>query len=323
MAAKRPHSYPALPLTQNKHRFFFTTIPVEDLFPGCFVARRTEDPQLGFQRALTEPRADDISRYLSAGNGSIPTNIVLSAQPEAELQYNPRSKTLSFSRVPRAFLVLDGQHRLWGYAKCPVKHRVPVAIYDGLNRAEEAKLFIDINTNQRGVPAALLLDIKQVAEIETAKESMIRSLFDQLQKDPGSAIHGHLSPAQSVPGRISRVTFNRSIGTALNSDLVRTLKIDDTYRLIRNYINAYDAELAEKGTLLRAAYFEAIFEVFDEVLRATMNAQGNLKQQSLQRAIQPIAKLDFSGRGRLTKKAYVELMQASIRRSVAVSTDML
>jgi hypothetical protein len=52
-------------------------------------------------------RADDISRYLSAGNGSIPTNVVLSAQLDAQLQYIPRSKTISFSRVPRAFLAKE------------------------------------------------------------------------------------------------------------------------------------------------------------------------------------------------------------------------
>jgi len=248
---------------------------------------------------------------------------VLSAQAEAELRYNPRSKTLSFARVPRAFLVLDGQHRLWGYAKCPVKHRVPVAIYEGLSRAEEAKLFVDINTNQRGVPAALLLDIKQLADIETAKESLLRELFDKLQKDPASAVHGRLSPARSAPNRISRVTFNRAVGTALNSEVVRTLKMDDVYKLVRNYLNGFDAELPEKETLLRAAYFEAIFEMFDEVVRGTMTSQGNLKQLSLQNAVRPITKLDFSGQGKLTKKAYVDLMQTAFRRSVAVSTDML
>ena len=323
MSNKRAPSYPALLLTQNKHRFYFSTIPVIDLFPHCFVARREEDNQLGFQRALSEARADDISRYLSAGNGSIPTNVVLSAQAEADLRYNPRSKTISFSRVPRAFLVLDGQHRLWGYSKSPVKHRVPVAVYESLSRAEEAKLFIDINTNQRGVPAALLLDIKQLAEMETAKESMLRSIFDQLQGDNESALHGLLSPARSAPGRISRVTFNRAIGAALNSEVVRPLKLDDIYKLVRNYINAFDAELPEKGTLVRANYFESIFEMFDEIVRATMSTYGNLKQASFQEIIRPITTLDFSGHGRLTKKAYTDLMQASFRQSVAVSADML
>lgn len=323
MSMKQPPSYPALLLTQNKHRFYFGTVPVDDLFPHCFVARREEDPQQGFQRALSEVRADDISRYLSAGNGSIPTNVVLSAQQEALLQYNPRSKTIQFSRVARAFLVLDGQHRLWGYSKCPNKHRVPVAIYEGLSRAEEAKLFIDINTNQRGVPAALLLDIKQLAEMEGSKESLLRSLFDKLQSDPHSAVHGKLSPAKSAPNRISRVTFNRALGAALNSEVVRPLKFDEVYKLVRNYINAFDAELPEKGALVRANYFEAIFEMFDEVIRATMTSSTNLKQASLQEIVRPISKLDFSGRGKLTKKGYTELMQAAFRRSVAVSADML
>jgi DNA sulfur modification protein DndB len=164
----RATKYPALLITQNSRRFYFTTIPVDDLFPYCFVARRDEEPEVGFQRALNESRADDIAAYLAAGTGSIPSNVVLSAQDTAEFAYDSRAKSVSFRREPGSFLVLDGQHRLWGYNKCSVRHRVPVAIYDGLTRAAEAKLFIDINTTQRGVPAALLLDIKNLAEMESA-----------------------------------------------------------------------------------------------------------------------------------------------------------
>jgi hypothetical protein len=36
---------------------------------------------------LSEERAKDIGEYLSAGDGSIPTNIVLSAQKAAGLKY--------------------------------------------------------------------------------------------------------------------------------------------------------------------------------------------------------------------------------------------
>ena len=323
MAQKREPSYPALRLSQNKHLFYFCTIPVDDLFPTCFVARREEDPIQGFQRALSEARAEDISTYLAAGNGSIPSNVVLSAQTEANLNYNARSKTISFARVPRAFLVLDGQHRLWGYAKCRSKHRVPVAIYEGLSRAEEAKLFIDINTNQRGVPAALLLDIKQLAEIESEKETLLRAFFDRLQTDAQSALNGKLSPAKSIPNRISRVAFNRSITAALNSEVVRSLNTEDIYRLVRNYINAFDAEIPDKNTLTKASYFEAIFEMFDEVVRATMTASNNVKQASLQETIRAIARLDFTAKGKLTKKGYTDLMQAAFRKGVALSADML
>ena len=96
-----------------------------------------------------------------------------------------------------------------------IEHRVPAAIYVGLSRAEEAGLFIDINTKQRGVPAALLLDIKQVAHIEDAMEQYFREIFDQLAHDSKSPLAGHLSPSKSARGKISRVTFNRSIAPVL------------------------------------------------------------------------------------------------------------
>ncbi|WP_373322081.1 DGQHR domain-containing protein [Paraburkholderia adhaesiva] len=123
---RKTTAYPALLMTQNKHRFYFTTIPVDDIFNYCFVARRDEDPGAGFQRALNESRADDIAAYLAVGTGSIPSNVVLSAQDNANFAYNRKTKSISFARETAAFLVLDGQHRLWGYQKCSVRHRVPV-----------------------------------------------------------------------------------------------------------------------------------------------------------------------------------------------------
>jgi DGQHR domain-containing protein len=96
-------SFPALLLTQNEHKFYFATMPVEDIFPYCFVASRQEDPVEGFQRTLSRDRAEDIARYLDQSEGSIPTNIVLSAQPEAKFAYNSKTKTIRYKRIPRAF----------------------------------------------------------------------------------------------------------------------------------------------------------------------------------------------------------------------------
>jgi DNA sulfur modification protein DndB len=320
--ASRRSSFQALLLAQNEHRFYFSTIPVDDLFPYCFVARRQEDASQGFQRTLSLDRANDIARYLSAGKGSIPTNVVLSAQVDAALKYNSSTKTVSFDKVERAFLVLDGQHRLWGYSKCSKKHRVPVAIYQGLSRADEAKLFVDINTNQRGVPAALLLDIKQLAEIETVKEGILRTLFDRLNSDAKSAIRGRLSPAKPSPSKISRVAFNRALIGALDSELVRGLEADALYQLVRNYINAFDAELDNTSMLTKASYFEAIFDIFDEALRLTLSKKKNLKQASIQEIVRGVTRLDFTGSS-MTRKEYVIAMQSSLRQSLAVSVDML
>ena len=319
-------SYPALLLVQNRHRFYFATIPVDDLFPSCFVARRDEDPVAGFQRALNETRADDIANYLADGTGSIPSNIVLSAQEAAEFRYERKTKSISFTAKRSAFLVLDGQHRLWGYQKCSQRHRVPVAIYQGLSRAEEAKLFIDINTTQRGVPAALLLDIKHLAQLESSKETTLRELFDKLNDDPASPLVGKLSASQSVTGKISRVTFNRAVGKALTSGILRDTDPENRYRLLRNYLNAFEAELKDKNLLTRSAFFEAICDVFDIAIQRAVASKRNAKKESIQAVIAPLAKLSYLGSGSralLDKKSIASTMQSTLSTTTAISTEML
>ena len=98
---------------------------------------------------------------------------------------------------------------------------------------------------------------------------------------------------------------------------------EDLYRLIRNFVNAFDAELPSNELLVRAGYFEAIFEMFDEILRATMQTHQAVRQDSIQETIRVIAKLDFSTKGNLTKRGYMDIMQAAFRQRVALSPEML
>lgn len=324
--AKRATTYPALLMTQNKHRFYFTTIPVDDLFKHCFVARRDEDAVAGFQRALNESRADDIAAYLAAGTGSIPSNVVLSAQDNANFQYNRKTKSISFAREAAAFLVLDGQHRLWGYQKCTVRHRVPVAIYEGLTRSEETKLFIDINTTQRGVPAALLLDIKELADVEDAKEHTLRKIFDRLNTDSKSPLAGRLSASKSLAKRISRVTFNKAVGPILTSGVALDAGAENRYRLIVNFLNAWDAELQDKSLLVRSAFFESMFELFGEIVQNTLTAKRSAKQEAIQITIRPLARLNYFGTGGRTllpKKSIIAIMQSALRKTAPISAEML
>lgn len=319
-------SFPALRLKQNEHVFYFATIPVDSLFASCFVARRDEDSLAGFQRALNESRAKDIAKYLASGDGSIPSNIVLSAQDVANFRYDRRGKLISFTPANKAFLVLDGQHRLWGYEKCKIRHRVPVAIYEDLSRSAEAKLFIDINTTQRGVPAALLLDIKQVAQIETNIEQTLRSIFDQLNKDSESPLVGKLSASKSVTGKISRVTFNRALGSILSTGVLADTDETQRYRLIRNYLNAFDAEMPDKKLLTRSSFFEAMFEIFNTVVQSALDSTKSAKQNAIQKVIQPLSRLSYESSGGhsvLDKKSILRLMHSALRTKTRISDEML
>jgi DGQHR domain-containing protein len=122
---------------------------------------------MGFQCLLDKERAQQTAEYIDNGLGTIPNSIILSAQSEAMLKVVGRGKTLEFRDTQKSFLILDGQHRVYGFSLAKTSLRVPVVVYNGLSCKDESRLFIDINTKQRRVPNELLLDIKQLAEYET------------------------------------------------------------------------------------------------------------------------------------------------------------
>ncbi|WP_454280127.1 DGQHR domain-containing protein [Sphingomonas sp. Marseille-Q8236] len=204
-------SYSAVLLTQGEHRFYQLAMP-SDVLAGCTsVSTRETDPETGFQRLLDKKRAKEIAAYIDSGHGTIPTSIILSAQEICGLEYESRNKTISFEVLPNSFLILDGQHRVYGFKIAETKIRVPVIVYDGLSRRDESRLFIDINSKQRGVPSELLLDIKKQAEYENSEDQLFREVFDLMNSDPNSPLFGKLSPAKRVSSKISRVTFNAAL----------------------------------------------------------------------------------------------------------------
>lgn len=198
-------------VTQGKHRFYTLTVPSDVLARTCFVTTREEDPAAGFQRLLDKSRAQQIADYIDSGLGTIPNSIVLSAQPDADLKVVGRGKTIEFNDANKAFLVLDGQHRVYGFSLAKTSLRVPVVVYNGLSRRDESRLFIDINTKQHPVPNELLLDIKRLAEYEDDTEQLLREIYDFFASNTGSPLFSLLSPSTKATGKISRVTFNAAV----------------------------------------------------------------------------------------------------------------
>lgn len=209
--APNTQSYTASLVSQGEHRFWTLTMPADVLAKTCFVTTREEDPEEGFQRLLSKSRAQEIADYIDSGFGTIPTSVVLSAQPESNFEYNTRNRTVNFLEVPDAFLILDGQHRVYGFRLANSELRVPVVIYSGLTKKDETRLFIDINTKQRPVPNELLLDIRKLASYQDDSETVVGQIFDLFDTEPGNPLIGKMSPRARKNKLISRVTFNAAL----------------------------------------------------------------------------------------------------------------
>ncbi len=257
-------SYSAVLLTQGEHRFYQLAMPSDILGVCTFVTSRDEDPESGFQRLLDKRRAEEIAQYIDFGQGTIPTSVILSAQENCKLEYDSRNKTVNFEINPNSFLILDGQHRVYGFKMAETKIRVPVIIYDGLSKRDESRLFIDINSKQRGVPTELLLDIKQQAEYENTEEQLFREVFDKMNDDPGGPLFGYLSPAKRVKTKISRVTFNAALKSIYPA--LKSRNSDEIFEIISNYLAAVREEIVlnggEDNILLNSVTFRAIVAFF-------------------------------------------------------------
>jgi DGQHR domain-containing protein len=270
------HSFTASLLIQTSHRFYTLSMPSDVLADTCMVEPRYKDPAEGFQRALDLKRAQDIASYIDSGLGTIPSSIVLSAQEEANLQYNRPNRTLSFDRSPRAFLILDGQHRVYGFRLAESRLRVPVVIYNDLSRTEEARLFMDINTKQRPVPNELILDIKRMAETESNSEALMRDVFDAFEKRSDSPLFGLMSPFERKKGKISRVTFNGAIKPIY--DLFAAAGPETVYEVLSAYLQSCLAGLREhevQNMITNPTLFKALMLLFPTVAERVNDRHPN------------------------------------------------
>ncbi len=262
-------------ITQGKFKFYSFTIPSDVLAKTCFVSTRDEDNTVGFQRVLDKKRAEAIASYIDSGQGSIPTAIILSAQPDSEFKLVGQGKTITFKEHPKSFLVLDGQHRVFGFSLAETALRVPVVVYSGLSREDETRLFIDINTQQKPVPPELLLDIKNLANYENDKEALLRKVFNLIHSQKSNALYGLFSPHEKAKDKISRVTFNAGVGGIINSFGARSP--GEIAEILSAYYLASIEALTKanpKGKFTHPIIFKALNGVFNNVAQRVKDKRG-------------------------------------------------
>ena len=285
------HSYSVSLITQGDIRFFSLTLPIDVLKATAFASNREEDPMEGFQRLLDKKKAQRIADYIKTG-GVIPTSIVLSAQPSAEFQYDTKKKTVSFSDDRRGFLILDGQHRVYGFSLADIELRVPVIIFNDLSRKQEVKLFIDINTQQKQVPNELLLDIRKLTQEEGEIESFTRYLFDSFDTRPESVLLGMMSASSRKSGKISRVTFNSAVKQTVEQFL------ESDRELIWEGLNLYfksvgrclnEEKSIEASVISNPLVFKAWMNFFPFVIQRYLDRNGmNFRIEKMEELIRPV-----------------------------------
>jgi DNA sulfur modification protein DndB len=166
---------PATKGRMGKQTFYNFLIRPFDLLKIAYIShkksRSVKDAET-YQRMVTPKRLKAIAKYIDTG-GQFPTNIVINIKSKQELVFDKKDvigeSSFGILHLPSRYAsawVIDGQHRLYGYAysKRIAKRDIdkttfPVLAYENLPPMEEAGLFVDINSKQERVKQNLIKEI--------------------------------------------------------------------------------------------------------------------------------------------------------------------
>ena len=196
-------------------RFFTFLIRPDELLKIAYVghkASRDTDDLETYQRMLQPRRLKKIAEYINAGH-RFPTNIVVNLKTtrrggllfEASETYGEVALgTLHLPPNYGSAWIIDGQHRLYGYAYARAANGfqkdstvLPVLAYENLASNKEMNLFIDINSKQVKVSTGLLVELYadlhwNSADPDEAFQALLSRIASRLNSEKVSPLHDRM-----------------------------------------------------------------------------------------------------------------------------------
>lgn len=155
----------AIPLMTGKIKSFVFVDNVTNILKYSYISRK-RDNELGYQRMVEQARIGSILKTIKKGETiTFPNSIILNSKEKLEIKDNLNG-TVDIE-IPNGyckFRVVDGQHRLMGFAKMGDFNRenysLPIVIFDNLEKSKEIQTFIEINHKQKRLDSNLILSLK-------------------------------------------------------------------------------------------------------------------------------------------------------------------
>jgi DGQHR domain-containing protein len=243
------------------------TMKVKDILPMHYVAVRGVDREDGsVQRVLNKRRIADIKEYILDGNTFFNSFIL----NWTDKNYTPEisNNMITIPKIPSSAQAIDGQHRLAGLEEAmksdPLigEHDVIVTLCIRLNTPQAAKIFLNINAEQKPVPKSLIYDLfGEMIDDETHAVNRATDIARELNDDPESPLYKLIK----FPGS------PRGLGSIELSTFVAAfkehLKPNGTFHLYK--LKAFDQQ---KGSIYN--YFYSIRKFYSDAKLWDVKAQN-------------------------------------------------
>lgn len=272
------------------------SMKISDLLDITYVAARGKSTEQGaVQRILNKQRISLIRKFVLEGNLFVNTFII--NWTDSEDLPKIKKDTLNIPLQGRRAQILDGQHRIEGLREAisiqpEIKEKeVLVSLTIGLSTKEAAKIFLNINSEQKPVPKSLIYDLFGEA-VEDKEQAINRatdiieylntdkaSPFFQKIKYPGGAkgaglidlaiLVNAIKPHLEIDG-----VFNR---LQLSEIEVQKKIILNFYSAIRNAYQRKDNlwDKSSENPFIKGAGFHGSFEFLVETMILKCQSEKN------------------------------------------------
>lgn len=300
----KPLAVDAISVQQGNFTFYLFSMPASTLWRITQINKRSEDKREGYQRALSDARVRNISKYIHAG-GMLAGAIVVSFD---EGSFDAGYQKLRFPNHKNIGWIIDGQHRLAGAYEASLNNvdlTLPVIGFLGLSLEKQIELFITINKEAKGVPASLYIDLlrdlpkkktereltdERIADIARALNDDELSLFNQKIIFTRTARAGEISLNNFA--RILRPHISRPAGT------LSLFTPSEQEGAISNYYKALQVSFpksfkAEPPVFFRTIGFGAVWRAFPYVFTLTQSKHQTFTVAAISKILSEIHDFDF------------------------------
>ncbi len=203
---------PAIEGTMGGKTYYMFSLEPQLLLKIGFVLHRTranESEMPTYQRLLIPSRLRGITKFIDGG-GFFPNSAILNfneRETKVEFQGQPRTKdTVSRTgvlKIPNAFAIayiIDGQHRIYGYANSKYKasNTIPIVAFKNLDPSDQLELFMQINENQKAVSPTLRITLEEdlywnASRLDSRLKALRSSVIRALGGDTSGPLYGKIS----------------------------------------------------------------------------------------------------------------------------------
>ena len=265
---------PAIEGNMGKHKYYMFSIEPAYLLKMGFVLHRTAANDFDlptYQRLLIPKRLKGITNYIENG-GYFPNSVIINFnENKHKLQFEadakrPDSKsrfgTLKIPNVYGIAYIIDGQHRVYGYAGSNYKNTntIPVVAFVGMKPEEQLEIFMDINQNQKAVSKDLRLDLEEdmlwgSEKIDSKMKALRSSIIKVLANKKESPLYNMITVGEDTAS-LSFTSFDNAFTkSSLIPKATATKFKDETIKYAMYDVTEHDYDKAMRESRDRIADF--------------------------------------------------------------------